>query len=303
MELKIFYVEAFSDKIFGGNTAAVVIDDAQLSTHQMQKIACQLKLSETAFVKIDTNEKNNFIVRFFTPLQEVDLCGHATIATFEVLYKNGYIDIEGRNANCSQITKAGKFEVQIEIEDENTSKIVMLQGDPRIVNKNIDTDKLCSILGIDIKDIGIDGFHLTPQVVTTGLEDIIFPVKKLEVLKEIKPNMNKLADVCRELDIIGIHCFTTETLDSGAHAHCRNFAPLVGINEEAATGTSSGALAYYLIENNIYPLSNSRSFTFEQGFVMNRPSRIHATIIKDHLHKKIYVGGQAKIFISGVLSL
>ncbi len=89
MQINIFQVDAFTDKSFRGNPAGVVPDARLLTAEQMQKIANEMNLSETAFV-IPVNDEL-FQVRFFTPICEVDLCGHATIATFFLLAKKGYI--------------------------------------------------------------------------------------------------------------------------------------------------------------------------------------------------------------------
>ncbi|WP_192930292.1 PhzF family phenazine biosynthesis protein [Alkaliphilus pronyensis] len=298
MELKIFYAEAFTDKVFCGNTAAIVINEKHLTDEEMQKIAAELKLSETAFVMEMPDKANTFEVRFFTPLQEVDLCGHATIAAFTVLFNNGYIKGKSSCLKCKQITKAGILDVDIYQKDGEIQRIMMLQGEGKIIKTLNETEELCNILGIDKEEFGIYSHKLKPQIITTGLKDIIFPVVNLQALKKLTPNMGRLKSYCKIMDVIGVHVFTLETLNKEATAHCRNFAPLVGINEEAATGTSSGGLAYYLIENSIIL---SDKFIFEQGHFMNRPSIIHAYINKSN--SRIYVGGVAREFITGVLSI
>jgi len=83
MDIIIYQVDAFTDKPFGGNPAGVVTDARSLTDENMQKIAMEMNLSETAFVI--SKGDNNYQVRFFTPKCEVDLCGHATIATFYTL--------------------------------------------------------------------------------------------------------------------------------------------------------------------------------------------------------------------------
>jgi len=87
----IYRVTAFSDSAHGGNLAGVVLDADSLSEEQMLKIAKEVGYSETAFVMKST--KADFKVRFFTPTDEVDLCGHATIATFNLLRDLGAITV------------------------------------------------------------------------------------------------------------------------------------------------------------------------------------------------------------------
>ena len=112
MEINIFQVDAFSSKSFGGNPAGVVPNAKWLNTTDMQKIAKEMNLSETAFVQ--QLDDNLFKVRFFTPICEVDLCGHATIATFYTMAKKGYIKaIEDGIKRAKLETNTGTFPIDI----------------------------------------------------------------------------------------------------------------------------------------------------------------------------------------------
>lgn len=110
----------------------------------------------------------------------------------------------------------------------------------------VDKEKIAKTLNIDI-----DSFveNLPIQIVSTGLRDIIIPLKNKEVLESIKPNFNSIAKLSKEYNVVGYHIFTLESLDDEI-IHCRNLAPLYGIDEESATGTSNGALSCYLFKNN-----------------------------------------------------
>lgn len=85
---------------------------------------------------------------------------------------------------------------------------------------------------------------LEPQAVSTGLMDILLPVKDLETLEKAVQDETEVTRLSKHYDVVGVHMFCPNTPD--AAAHCRNFAPLYAIPEEAATGTSNGALTYYL---------------------------------------------------------
>ena len=89
MKIPFYVVNAFTDKPFNGNPAGVVLEADDLNRNLMQKIAAELKCSETAFVS--TSKNATFRVHFFSPLKEVDLCGHATIATFYTMAKSGIL--------------------------------------------------------------------------------------------------------------------------------------------------------------------------------------------------------------------
>lgn len=285
----IFYiVNAFTEDLFGGNTAGVVFHDS-LSPAIMQKIACELRFSETVFVKI--LDKKTFEMRYFTPVSEVDLCGHATIATFEVLMELNLLNV---SKSFFIKTKAGFLKVFIEKEG-----FFMEQAKPIPGDYIEDFDELASILSIDSSKIGDKNFKLIPQIVSTGLKDIMLPIEDKESLLKINPNFEKLSLYSKKHGVIGVHAFTLDV--QGHTALCRNFAPLYGINEEAATGTSNGALTYYLYINSV--LSNkSHNISFLQGLSKSRPSIIKARIT-DEGEPCIYIGGKGRILSQGNLFL
>ena len=111
MSRKVYRLNAFAKTEDGGNPAGVVIDAEHLSANQMQAIAKEVGYSETAFVM--KSDKADFRVRFFTPTNEVDLCGHATIATFNLLRDLGIV----AKGQYTQETKAGVLKIAI-CEDE-----------------------------------------------------------------------------------------------------------------------------------------------------------------------------------------
>ncbi len=305
---KIYYVDAFTTEIFGGNPAGVVITEEFPKEEIMQKVARELNLSETVFVKKDPSNPETFATRFFTPLTEVDLCGHATIAAFYVLATEGYLGEKSQGFHVKQKTKKGELAVEI-INSSGDIEVIMEQGDPELLGEAIDPEELSEIMGIDPKDIGIigrEGFtgHLQPRIASTGLKDLIVPVKSLESLEKITIDEEKLRAYSRALGIVGIHGFTLETLKNST-AHCRNFAPLVGISEEAATGTANGALGYYLVENGLakVPDDQEAGFSFEQGNFMDRPSEITCYIRRTEEGYRVRVGGRAKICIKGEIQL
>ncbi len=308
MKLKVYYVHAFTSEIFGGNPAGVVITDKSLDAEGMQKIAAELNLSETVFVTLDPHNPTTFQTRFFTPLTEVELCGHATIAGFYVLAAEGFILDNRPRFHVKQKTLQEELDVEI-IKTDKDMEIVMEQSAPRLIGKAIDLERLSRIMGIEKEDLGIGEYKnfkgtLEPGIAYTGLKDLIVPVKSLEILKKIAIEEEQLRVYSKELGVVGIHAFTPETLRNNT-AHCRNFAPLVGISEEAATGTASGALSYYLLKNKFVNLEKDEEvkLTFEQGDFMNRPSEIRCYVKEDKGSYKIKVGGNAVIFINGEILL
>ena len=136
MEINIFQVDAFSSKPFGGNPAGVVPDAKWLKESDMQKIANEMNLSETAFVI--QRDDNLFKIKFYTPLCEIDLCGHATIATFYTLAEQGYIKpIESGIKKVFMETNIGRLPVEIEFFNNLPEHIVMEQGEPKTIGNHI----------------------------------------------------------------------------------------------------------------------------------------------------------------------
>lgn len=296
MEINIYQVDAFSEKSFGGNPAGVVPDARFLTENQMQNIANEMNLSETAFVI--PLSKNLFKVRFFTSVCEVDLCGHATIATFYTLAKMGYIEsIYNGTKMVYQETKAGKLSVEITFKDGDVDKVYMEQATPKDIGIIKDINELLKAMNLNIKDIGVLNEMIYPEMISTGLPDIILPIKEKEILDKLDIDMKELAIISKKLGVVGVHAFHLPELNSKV-VYTRNFAPLVGIDEEAATGTSNGALIYFLKKKNLINDNNIMSI---QGESMNRPSRIYCDIEEKHDKYIVKVGGKSKIIINGIM--
>lgn len=296
LEKEIYQVDAFTDIPFGGNPAGVMPNAQGLNENDMQKIASEMNLSETAFIK--KIGKNVYDVRFFTPSCEVDLCGHATIASFYTLAYKQYIESENDIMKAYQNTKAGRLGVEIQYKDGKVEKVMMEQGEPRSKGKIVqDIEKLCNYLNIDTEEIGIEEMKAYPEIISTGLPDIILPVKNKDILDKIVVDMDGIANFSNELGVTGVHAFTLYDSDK---IYCRNFAPAVGIDEEAATGTANGATLYYLKKNNFI---GGNKIVSIQGYNMGRPSKINCEITQEKQRYTVKVGGRANIVIEGTIKL
>lgn len=291
--MKFYIVDAFSDQIFAGNPAGVVLVDEKNdfpSEEIMRKTAAELRYSETAFVK--RIGEHEFHTRYFTPVAEVDLCGHATIGAFAVLLSEGFVELGETYINH---TLAGKLNIEISKE-----VIYMDMGEPReifTIDANEDIIELYRIMGISDENQGVfNESKLLPQAISTGLPDIMLPVRDENQLNSIAPDFKALSKLSERYKVVGVHAFTVNTADG--NIHCRNFAPLYEIDEEAATGTSNGALTYYLYLNNMIEKGSVNQFI--QGEAMGRPSKITSKLISD---KKIKIGGNAVILASGNINI
>jgi len=279
MIVTAYKINAFAKTKNGGNPAGVVIDEVNLTDNEMKKVAMILGLSETAFVT--KSDVADYKVRFFTPTDEVDLCGHASIGTFSTLLSKGLI-IPGQ---YTQETKAGILNIEV----FKDTTIMMNQNLPEF-SDFINPIEIAESLNISMDDLDE---NLPIQIVSTGLRDIIVPVKNLKILNGIRPDFKKVSEISEKYKVVGYHIFTKDSLYQ-SNAHCRNIAPLYGINEESATGTASGALACYLHKQGRLQNDKLLRLIFEQGYLMSLPSEILVTlIIEDDKVVEVKVGGKA----------
>ncbi|MCO1603111.1 PhzF family phenazine biosynthesis protein [Desulfosporosinus nitroreducens] len=279
MKVKAYKINAFAKTVEGGNPAGVVINVNSLSENDMKKIAGILGLSETAFVM--KSDIADYRVRFFTPTEEVDLCGHATIAAFSTLLSEDYI----KRGNYTQETKAGVLNVEVMAD----SSIMMNQTKPSFYEA-VEKQEIADSLNISVDDMNE---KLPAQIVSTGLRDIIVPIRSMEVLNGIKPDFEKVSEISKKYNTIGYHLFALDSLYD-SNAHCRNLAPLYGIPEESATGTSNGALACYLLKYDQLKHEHVKNMVFEQGYSMNMPSEIMVSLsVENNEIYEVKVGGKA----------
>lgn len=297
MEINIYQVDAFTSTPFCGNPAAVIPNARGLSDERMKQIANELNTSETAFVIQMADDLYN--IRYFTPRCEVELCGHGTIATFYTLAVKGYIKpiYEGIK-KVYQITKSGRLPVELRFKNNTIESVIMEVAEPKEFGKIEDLSLITKALNIEERDIGMGNKYISPEIISTGLRDIIVPIKNKEILDNLNPNHLEIIKLTKKLGVIGIHTFYLADEDL-SKVYVRKFAPLVGLNEESATGTSNGSLLYYLKKNN---LIEDNQITALQGNSINRPSQIKCYInVEDDLYR-IKVEGKARIVIDGIIN-
>ena len=294
--MKFYIVDAFTETLFGGNPAGVVIlpEGADFPSDEvMVKTAAELRYSETAFIK-KLNDKE-FNIRYFTPAAEVDLCGHATIGSFKALLYGGYIKDNDTYINH---TLAGDLNIVV-----TNGQVLMDMASPVKINEIADEaglEELYKIMGLDYADQKAKGVTLIPQMISTGLPDIMMPVASQADLEAITPDFPALSKLSERYEVVGVHAFTTDC-DEGTTCHVRNFAPLYDIDEEAATGTSNGALTYYGFLNGF--VKSGDDCRFVQGEKMQRPSVINSHLEADDEGCKIQVGGSAVMLAEGDIKL
>lgn len=286
--MRLFIVDAFTEVPFGGNTAGVVLLEPGAGfpdEEWMQLLAAELRYSETAFVRRDGAAE--FTVRYFTPAGEIDLCGHATIASFGVLFREGFVPAGTR---CLNHTRAGDLEVVA------GEQVMMQMASPQRVGGFVDPvllgDLLTAMGGLQPEQLG----PWPAETFSTGLPDIILPLRDIATLQALQPDMPLLHALSDRLDVVGVHAFAIGP-DDAYTAHVRNFAPRYGIPEESATGTANAALTGYLYHHRVIG-DGARCF-FLQGEAMGRPSLIQTTLQLENGIPDIRVGGPCAIVVKG----
>lgn len=278
--MQYYIVDAFTDKPFGGNPAGVALLDGEIFPEDslMRQIAAELRYSETAFVRRDSGKE--FTVRYFTPMAEVELCGHATIATFALMHQ-----AFGLSGRCLCHTKAGDLSI------EAGERVMMQMATPEIVETIDETEEIYRALGI---------CNYTPtlpvMIVSTGLPDFMIQVGNVETLNRLPLDMNAISAVTEKHNAVSFHVFAFG--NDGHTAHVRDFGPLYGIPEESATGTANASLTHYLQRNGCIPATGD--FSFLQGEAMGRPSVVATRVTTDGT---IYVGGTAAVVAEGEMRL
>ncbi len=215
MKQKIYQIDAFTDHVFGGNPAAVCILDNWLNTELMQKIALENNLAETAFaVKVG----DTFELRWFTPEVEVDLCGHATLATAYVLFS--YYGVS-ENTIKFHSPRSGSLEVE-----KSSSGLLTLDfpADETIALRNI--PEIDNAVG------------LTPVKTIKGKTDYLLIYNSQQEIEALNPNFHLLS----QLDCRGV---IVSAPGSEVDFVSRFFAPQSGIPEDPVTGSAHTTLTPY----------------------------------------------------------
>ena len=282
--MKYFIVDAFTDQPFGGNPAGVVLLDSQTFPQEdlMLKIAAELRYSETAFIR--RHSANEFTIRYFTPKAEVELCGHATIASFFLLHQKGLAQ-----GQCLCHTLAGNLNI------EAGKKVMMQMAKPRIVATISDTEEIYNAIGLPLSlNSKLSTLNFPTQVVYAGLPDIMLPLPDMDMLQSLQPDMEAITAITKRYEAVSIHPFAFSS--DGFTAHVRDFAPQYGVPEESATGTANASLTYYLQQCG--HLAAKAECAFIQGEMMGRPSVVATRI---HADGNIFVGGTAAVVAEGEL--
>jgi PhzF family phenazine biosynthesis protein len=290
-------VDAFTTEPFSGNPAGVVTNASGLSSAEMQKIANEMNLVETTFVFPPNDATADFLIRYFTPQNEVAVAGHPTIATIHALIEEGKINLTSKPHQVRLQTGAGVLPVEINAANANNYTITLTLATPKFENARLSHAELAVMLGTDSSNIDT---RYAIQKIYTGIYWFVARLTTLEAIQNLRPDLAAIADLSRREKVTGIQVFTTETEDAQCDFHVRTFIPNEGINEDPVCGTGNSCIGAFIVENDIVRTNGQISFTSEQGLELGRPGRVYVEVVgKPHAVVKVRISGTAVTVLTG----
>lgn len=296
-KIRVYHVDAFTSAAFGGNPAGVVPDAGDLTVQEMQKIANELNLPESAFLMPSNHPEADYRIRFFTPKEEINFCGHATVGSAWLLATEF-----GWAEKAEQVrfeTNVGLVPVTWNKSEGKISGATMTQIAPKVGEIASEKQELARLVGIAPEDID-ERYPI--KLGNTGNWHLLIPVKTRAAIDAARPNLDELARLNRSFNVSTTHLFTFDAKE-GYDLYTRDFAPAVGIPEDPVTGAANGALAGYLILEGILAHDRTHRLKIGQGDAVGRPGTLHVTITPGDAAPVIQVEGAAHVTIEGTLRL
>ncbi len=287
---KLYQIDSFTKQKFYGNPAGVITNADGLREGEMQQIARELNNSETAFIFTSDSPDYDVYIRYFTPVVEVPICGHATIAAHYARAMEGNLG----SIALRQKSGAGILPVGI-VWDNKDYRIIMTQGKIEFGDYIEGENKrlLLAALGLEATTIA-EGCPI--QIVSTGHSKVMIGIKSSLVLNQLKPDFGLLTRLSGVIGCNGYYIFTLEAQED-ILVKGRMFAPAVGINEDPVTGNANGPLGAYLIKHKLVQ-HNGSCFTFKakQGEAIGRAGIIEVEVrINNDEPVEVKISGEAVI--------
>lgn len=305
-EYRFIQVDVFTDKPFGGNPLAVFPEAEGLTSEEMQCLAREMNLSETTFVLPPQAAGSDFKVRIFTPAKELPFAGHPVVGTHWVLAHLGRVDLREPVTKVRFELGVGVLPADLHIAGGHVQCVVMTQDRPAFL-AILDAVQVAELAGgLGLPPGAIAGTELPVQVVSTGVPQMMVPVRSLAEVQALDAgqlNVAALGRVCRAVGTECVMVFTFETDRPESTVHVRLFAPLLGVPEDPATGSANGALGAYLVHHRAVPVAEpTTSLVSEQGAEIGRPSTLYVEV--DSAGQEIgavRVGGEVVFVAEGIV--
>jgi trans-2,3-dihydro-3-hydroxyanthranilate isomerase len=287
MEHRFYTVDVFTTTRFEGNPLAVITDGDGLSEDEMQAIAREMNLSETVFVQKPTDDRALARLRIFTTEQELKLAGHPVVGTWFLLAELGVVPAQEGGVHVMQQTGAGILPVEIRFKDGRPQRVTMTQLEAKFSASKPNKKALAAALGLATRD-----FHaqLPPEYVSTGIFNVMIPLKNRAALGKIAMNMTALRQALGKKATMA-YCFA---LGDNGKVFSRGMLPWESY-EDPATGSSAGSLGAYLVKHG--KLAAGHTLQILQGAEMGRPSHLEVEVSQSNKKLIPRVSGAAvKVF-------
>ncbi|XP_010542873.1 PREDICTED: uncharacterized protein LOC104815945 [Tarenaya hassleriana] len=284
--IKYSVVDAFTESAFKGNPAAVCFldDEDERDKAWLQSVAAEFNISETCFLSpIAGSGVPRFRLRWFTPVTEVDLCGHATLASAHTLFSNGLVDSDiVEFATISGILTAKRVPDALEFNGGEAKESFFIELDFPLIQTCEDNSSDVSMLSKALNGATI------VDVKRSASDRLIVELPSWESVMELQPRMDEIVK-CPALGII----VTAAAPTGSAYDFCsRFFAPQLGIDEDPVCGSAHCALTHY------WSLKlNKCDFLAEQVSHRSGTLRIHL----DKETKRVFLRGKAVAVMEGLI--
>ena len=293
MKIPFVTVDVFTDRRFGGNPLAVVLDAQGLSSAQMQAVAAEFNLAETTFVLPPRHPAHTAQVRIFTPKSELPFAGHPIVGTAFMLAHLG----KAAGDRLVFEERAGLVPLDIERRDGRVFAARLAAPQPLTLGETIAAEIVASALGLSAADI-----VRPPVIASTGVTFLFAELASRAALEKAACNTDAFVKHLPMERTVGIHLYVP-VKEEGVEIQTRMFAPLYGVPEDPATGGANVSLIGLLAHLDPRP-DLTLSKTIGQGFDMGRPSLLEATAEKkDGTVVATYIGGRCMPMLSGTLQI
>ena len=293
MEHRFYTLDVFTSNRFEGNPLAVFTDGDSLSNDQMQAIAREMNLAETVFVQKPTDERALARLRIFTTQQELKLAGHPVVGTWFLLAGLGVVPAQEGGVHVMQETGAGVLPVEIRFKDGRPQRVTMTQISAVFRPIKFKKAALAKSLGLTPKDFDP---HLDPECVSTGIFNLMVPLRNRAALGKISMNMFELRKLLGKNATMA-YCFAP---GGNAKVFSRGMLPWE-LYEDPATGSAAGSLGAYMVKHG--KLSPGHTLSILQGEEMGRPSHIEVEVTQGGKKLVPRVSGAAVKVFEGTIQI
>jgi trans-2,3-dihydro-3-hydroxyanthranilate isomerase len=277
MRYRYILCDVFTDRLFGGNSLAVLPDARGLSDRRMQQIAREFNFSESAFV-FPPEAGQTRRVRIFTPSTEVPFAGHPNVGTAFALAISGELGPLDAPLAVTFEEKAGLVPIAIQRRSDGAIACELSAPQSLSLGKAVDPAEVAAAVSLQPDDVSIRAHP--PRVASVGLPFLMAELVDRRALERARSNANALDVVASRGVTPDIHLYVrTPGDEEGFDVRARMFAPLDGVPEDPATGSANAALAALLASLDPKPDGTFR-FRIAQGVEMGRPSVLEARVEK-----------------------